>query len=192
VIPTELHGKPVVAMVICYAGDVEECEKVIRPLRQYGKPALDAITPKPYSAHQQMFDAALPHGRHYYWKSWRLPPLADPMIDLIVEHSSNITSKFSTIPVFTLGGPVARVREDETAYTGRQAAHDINIEWVRSFWSALEPHAAGVYVNFMSDEPQQRVAAAYGQEKYARLMALKNKFNPTNFFSLNQNIKPQA
>ena len=205
IIPTELQGKPVVAMVICYAGNVEDGEKVIRPLRQFGKPALDAITPKPYAAHQQMFDAALPHGRHYYWKSWRLPPLSDEMIDLTVEHASKITSKFSTIPVFTLGGAVGRVREDETAYTGRKAAHDINIvaawepndpepqrhiEWVRRFWSALEPHAAGVYVNFMSDEPQQHVAAAYGKEKYARLVALKNKFDPKNFFRLNQNIAP--
>jgi FAD/FMN-containing dehydrogenase len=198
---------PIVAMVVCYAGDIETGEKVIHPLRQFGKPVLDLIQPKPYVAHQQLFDAALPHGRHYYWKSWKLPPLSDEVIDLIVEHGLAITSGFSTVPLFSLGGVVGQVGDDVTAYAGRGAAHDINfvaawepddpeperhIEWARRFWSALEPFATGVYVNFMSDEPQDRVAAAYGQERYARLVALKNQYDPTNFFRLNQNIKPSA
>jgi FAD/FMN-containing dehydrogenase len=205
VIPKELHGKPIVAFVVCYAGDIEEGEQVIRPLRQFGRPVLDIIASKPYIAHQKMLDPAFPHGRHYYWKSWKLPPLSDEMIALIVEHGSNITSKFSTVPLLTLGGAVARVAEAKTAYSGRDAAHNItiaaawepddpksdrHIEWVRNFWSALEPHAAGVYVNFMADEPQQDVAVAYGQEKYARLVALKNRYDPTNFLRLNQNIRP--
>lgn len=204
-IPQELHEQPIVAMVVCYTGDLEEGERVLRPLREFKKPALDIIMPKPYLAHQTMFDAALPHGRHYYWKAWKLPSLSDAIIELVVEHASKITSKWSTVPLFTQGGAVSRIGEDETAYAGRWAAHDINIvaawepddpeperhiSWVREFWSALEPHAAGMYVNFMSDESQQRVAAAYGPEKYARLVALKNRFDPTNFFRLNQNIEP--
>ena len=95
--------------------------------------------------------------------------------------------------------------EEESAYSNRSAAHNINIvaawelgepeperhvEWVRGFWSAMHPHATGVYVNFMSDEPQERVRAAYGPRKYERLVALKNKYDPTNLFRMNQNIRP--
>ena len=100
---------------------------------------------------------------------------------------------------------MSRVPDDSTAYTGRHAAHDINIvaawepddpeperhiSWVRDFWEALTPYSQGVYVNFLADEPQSAVEAAYGSQKYPRLVALKNKHDPTNFFRLNQNIKP--
>lgn len=205
VIPEHMHGKPIVALVVCYAGPVKEGEKLFRPLRAFGKPVLDAIAPKPYVAHQQMLDPAFPHGRHYYWKSRQLPPLTDEAVEVIMEHASGITSGFSSTRIFTLGGAVARADQDETAYPNRGAAHDINIvgawapdepegarhiEWVRRFWSALEPHAGGVYVNFMSDEPQAAVQAAYGPDKYGRLVALKRKYDPTNFFRFNQNISP--
>jgi len=168
---------------------------------------LDAITPKPYVEHQQMLDAAFPHGRHYYWKSRQLPPLTDAAIEVIVEHGLRITSGFSSARIFTLGGAVARVDQDETAYSNRAALHDINIvgawaaddpdparhvEWVRDFWSALAPYAGGVYVNFMSDEPQAAVQAAYGTHTYPRLVALKKKYDPTNFFRFNQNISPEG
>jgi FAD/FMN-containing dehydrogenase len=204
-VPEELHGQPIVALLICYAGALEEGEEVVRPLREFRQPALDAITPKPYTAHQAMLDPAFPHGRHYYWKSSELPPLTDEAIDVIVEHCSAITSPYSSVPIFTLGGAVARVGEQESAYSNRSAAHNINIvaawapgepeperhvEWVRGLWSAMQPHATGVYVNFMSDEPQERVRAAYGPKKYERLVALKNKYDPTNLFRMNQNIKP--
>ncbi|MGH2375789.1 MAG: BBE domain-containing protein, partial [bacterium] len=174
-------------------------------LRAFGKPVLDAITPKPYVAHQQMLDPAFPHGRHYYWKSRQLPPLTDEAIEVVVEHGLRITSAFSSARIFTLGGAVARVDEDETAFPNRAAVHDINIvgawapndpdparhvEWVRGFWSALAPYAGGVYVNFMSDEPQAAVRAAYGTHTYARLVAIKKKYDPTNFFRFNQNISP--
>lgn len=206
VIPRHLHGKPVVTLVVCYAGPVEEGEKILRPLRAFGNPVLDAIAPKPYVAHQQMLDLAFPHGRHYYWKSWKLPPLTDEAIEVIAQHASRITSALSSTPIFSLGGAVARVDQGETAYPNRGAAHDINIvgawapddpegprhiEWVRGFWSALKPHQGGVYVNFMSDEPQDAVQAAYGPERYSRLVALKKKYDPTNFFRFNQNISPE-
>lgn len=205
VIPDHMHGKPIVALAVCYAGPVQEGKKLLRVLRAFGRPVLDAIAPKPYVVHQQMLDPAFPHGRHYYWKSRQLPPLTDEAIEVIVEHGSSITSGFSSTRIFTLGGAVARVDQDETAYPNRGAAHDINIvgawapddpegarhiEWVREFWSALEPHAVGVYVNFMSDEPQAAVQAAYGLDKYGRLVALKKKYDPTNFFRFNQNVSP--
>jgi FAD/FMN-containing dehydrogenase len=207
ILPESLHGEPVVAIVVCYAGPVEEGERVIKPLRELGSPVLDGVAPKPYLAHQGMFDAAFPHGRHYYWKSAELPPLSDTMIDVLVEQVSGITSPHSSVPVFQLGGAVARVEEDETAYANRAAAHNVNIvaawepgdpepeqhvEWMRAVFSAMEPFASGVYVNFLAEEGRDRVRAAYGPQKYQRLVALKNTYDPTNFFRLNQNVNPDA
>jgi FAD/FMN-containing dehydrogenase len=205
IFPDELHGRPIVGVVVCYVGPIEEGERVLRPLREFKTPILDAVGPKPYLAHQAMFDPAYPHGRHYYWKSWRLPPLSDAAIDVIVEQATAITSPLSAIPIFTLGGAVARVEDDATAFTGRSAAHDINIvaswlpddpeperhkAWARTTWKAMRPYADGVYVNFMSDEPTTHVQIAYGDRKYAQLTALKSKYDPLNVFRFNQNIPP--
>lgn len=203
--PEALHGRPIVALIVCYAGPVEEGEKVLRPLREFGTPALDTVGPKAYTAHQAMFDPAYPHGRHYYWKAWKLPPLGDEAIDVIVEQAEAITSPLSAIPIFTLGGAVGRVDEDATAFTGRSAAHDINFvaswlpddpepekhrAWAREAWAAMRPFAHGVYVNFMSDEPTHQVRVAYGDRKYDRLATLKREYDPSNVFRFNQNIPP--
>jgi FAD/FMN-containing dehydrogenase len=205
VFPDHLHGRPIVALIVCYAGPIDEGVEVLRPLREFKAPVLDGIGPKPYVMHQAMFDPAYPHGRHYYWKSWRLPPLSDGAIDAIVDQAAAITSPLSAIPIFSLGGVVARVDDDATAFTGRSAAHDINFvaswlpddpeperhkAWARTAWDAMRPYAQGVYVNFMSDEPASHVQLAYGDSKYARLVALKSKYDPTNVFRFNQNIAP--
>ncbi|MPZ22257.1 MAG: FAD-binding protein [Dehalococcoidia bacterium] len=204
-VPAELHGKPIVALVMTYAGAVEDGERILDPVRRFRSPALDAVGPRPYTAHQKMFDAALPHGRHYYWKSHRLPPLTDEIIDIVVEHSAAITSPLSTVPIFSLGGAVARIPEADTAFPNRDAAHDINIvaswlagderdrhvAWVRRFFDALEPYSRGVYVNFTSDDAAERTrSAAYSPEQWTRLVALKRKYDPTNFFAMNANIPP--
>jgi FAD/FMN-containing dehydrogenase len=203
--PAELHGRPIVALIVCYAGPVAEGEQVLRPVREFKAPALDTVGPKAYVAHQAMFDPAYPHGRHYYWKGWKLPPLTDGAIDVIVQQAAVITSPLSAIPTFSLGGAVARVDEDATAFAGRSAAHDINFvaswlpddpeperhkAWARAAWEAMRPFAHGVYVNFMSDEPAPHVQVAYGDRKYARLATLKNKYDPSNVFRFNQNIPP--
>ena len=205
IFPEELHGKPIVALIVCYTGPIEKGEMVLRPLREFKAPALDAIGAKSYLAHQATFDPAYPHGRHYYWKPWRLPPLSDAAIEVIVDHAAAITSPLSAIPIFTFGGAVARVADDATAFTGRNAAHDINIvaswlpddpeperhkNWARTTWEALRPFAQGIYVNFMSDEPAAHLRFAYGDRKYARLVAVKSKYDPLNVFRLNQNIPP--
>jgi len=207
VVPEELHGKPVVGVIVCYVGDVAEGEQVLRPLRDFQSPVVDAVVPKPYVAHQGMFDAALAHGNNYYWKSWKLPRLEDPILDLIVEHCETITSPMSTVPIFCQTGAVARVADDATAYPGRSAPHDINIvaawpadagagdehrQWVRNFYDALTPHAQGAYVNFLSDEDQSHLEAVYGAEKLSRLVSLKTKYDPTNFFHRNSNIAPNG
>ncbi len=206
VIPAELHGKPIVALVATYAGPIDKGEEILAPVRALGTPAVSAIVPKPYVAHQKMFDAALPHGRHYYWKSHKLGPLDDATIDVLVEHCEQITSPLSTVPIFSLGGAVARVPEDATAFPYRDAAHDINIvgswlpadvgeadrhiDWVRRLFGALEPHSRGVYVNFTSDDAGTRVRSAYSDNQWRRLTELKERYDPDNFFRMNANIPP--
>ncbi len=203
-VPVEFHGKPVVMVICCYAGPVEQGEAVVRPLKRFGSPIIDLCEPKPFRAHQGMFDPSFPHYRWYYFKSCDVPALTDEVIDITVEHSLRIESPLTAFPIWQLGGAVARVGEDETAFSGRNAGFTYNIgactlgadgfeqerEWVRGLWSALEPYHTGVYVNFLGDEGQERVRESYGPEKYARLRALKRRYDPDNFFHINQNIPP--
>jgi FAD/FMN-containing dehydrogenase len=203
-VPKELHGELVVSVVSCFAGPVEEGEKVVRPLKAFGSPVLDACQPKPYVAHQAMFDPAFPHGRWYYMRACDVAELSDDVIDLTVDHSMRIRSPLTAFPIWQMGGAVGRVGDDETAFGGRGAGHTFNItssteaaegfdeerEWARAFWSALEPHHTSVYVNFLMDEGEERVREAYGAEKYDRLKQLKRRYDPDNFFRLNQNIPP--
>jgi FAD/FMN-containing dehydrogenase len=207
-LPEAMRGAPVLVVNACFAGPIEQGEKVLRPLRTFGPPLIDLIAPKTYTAHQAMLDATVPHGWHYYWKSWDLRELTDPIIDVLVEHAWALTSPLSYCIVFHLGGAVARIGEDETAYSHRFMAFNVNINavwtaddpdaekhirWTRDFWTALQPHApGGVYVNFLGDEGVDRVRAAYGDAKYARLRLLKDRYDPTNVLRLNQNIPPTA
>jgi FAD/FMN-containing dehydrogenase len=204
VVPKDLHGMPIVALIVTYAGPIDEGRDILAPIQELSTPLVNSLIPKPYVAHQKMFDAALPHGRHYYWKSHKLGPLTDGIIDLVVDQAAQVTSPLSTVPIFCLGGAVARVPEESTAFPHRDAAHDINIvaswlpeavaeadhhiEWVRGFFHALEPYSRGVYVNFTSDDASQRVRDAYSEQHWARLTDLKAKYDPTNFFRMNANI----
>ncbi|HYZ75826.1 MAG TPA: FAD-binding oxidoreductase [Gaiellaceae bacterium] len=203
-VPEELHGKPVV-MVVCYwAGEVEDGERAIRPMKEFGKPIADVCAPRPFLEHQAMFDPSFVPGRWYYFKACDVPALTDEIVDTTVEHCLRISSPLTSFPIWQMGGAVARVGEDETAFNGRNAGFTYNIgactataegfdeerEWVRGFWSALEPHFTTVYVNFLMDEGEARVRQAYGPAKYDRLKALKRKVDPDNFFRLNQNIPP--
>ena len=204
IVPEELHGKPVVMVIPCWAGDVEEGEKFIRPLREFRSPVADVCMPKPYMTHQAMLDPSFPPGRWYYFKSCDVAELTDEIIDITMERSLQIKSPMTSFPIWQGGGAVARVDDAETAFNGRKAAFTYNIgactetsegfeeerEWVRSFWSALEPWHQGVYMNFLGDEGADRVRQAYGPEKYDRLQALKQKYDPDNFFRINQNISP--
>jgi hypothetical protein len=203
-IPREMHGEPVVSVVACYAGPIEDGERVMTPLRKFGSPLLDLCAPKPFLEHQAMFDPTFPHGRWYYMRACDVAELTDDVIDITVEHSMRIRSPLTAFPIWQGGGAVAHVDEDETAFNGRGAGHSFNItsttegpegfdeerEWARSFWSALTPHHTSVYVNFLMDEGEERIRQAYGPEKYDRLKALKRKYDPDNFFHLNQNIPP--
>jgi FAD/FMN-containing dehydrogenase len=204
-VPAELHGKPVVMVVPCWIGDPEEGERFIKPLREFGSPVADVCTPKPYLTHQAMFDPSFVPGRWYYMRSCDVRELTDEVIDVTVEHSLKIQSPLTSFPIWQAGGgAVSRVPDDETAFNGRNAGFTYNItsstetadgfdeerEWVRNFWSALEPWHTTVYVNFLMEEGEDRIRRAYGDEKWDRLKALKRKYDPDNFFRLNQNIPP--
>ena len=202
--PAELVGERVLAVVCCYAGSVEEGEEVVRPLKGFGSPVLDLCEPRPFVEHQQMYDASFESGWHYYFRSCDVAELNDDVIDIMVEHGRRIESPITSVGLWQLGGAVARVGEDGTAFNGRAAGHTFNIngnsrsaegfdeerEWARGLWTALEPYHTSVYVNFMMDEGQERVRQAYGPAKYQRLTALKRQYDSDNFFRLNQNIPP--
>jgi hypothetical protein len=203
-IPSDLQGKRVVMVICCYAGPIEDGEKVVAPLKAFGSPVLDLCAPKPFVAHQAMFDAGFPRGWWYYFRSCDVASLRDEVIDITADHALRLESPLTAFPIFQLGGAIARVGEDDTAFNGRNAGHTFNINattateegfdhernWSRTFWEALAPYHQSVYVNFLMDEGEERIREAYGAEKYERLKALKKQYDPDNFFSLNQNIPP--
>ena len=122
VIPQELHGKPVVTVICCYAGPLDEGEKVVRPMKRFGSPALDLCFPKPFIAHQSMFDPSFPAGWWYYFRSCNVANLTDDVIDIIADNAMRMTSPLTAFPIFQLGGAIARVGEDETAFDSRGAS----------------------------------------------------------------------
>jgi FAD/FMN-containing dehydrogenase len=197
-------GFRVVGIGACYAGPLEQGEEVIGPLRRFGPPVADMFGPVPYTALQAANDPSAPAGMQNYWKASFLAGLSDEAIDTIVEHAMGMTSPLSAVHVHHLGGAMSRVAPDATAYNQRDsefvvniigmwaspAEHDSHVDWVRHLYSALQPYSTGgAYLNFLGDEGQERVRAAYGGN-YDRLLALKYKYDPTNFFRLNQNIRP--
>jgi hypothetical protein len=204
IIPADLQGTPVVAVICCYSGDPEEGEKVVRPMKQFGSPVLDLCELKPFITHQSMFDPSFPSGWWYYFRSADLATLSAPVIDIVADNAMKMTSPLTAFPIFQLGGAISRVDENATAYSGRSAGHTINVNattatadgfdeecnWSRNFWTQLKPYHQSVYVNFLMDEGEDRIREAYGDEKYDRLAKLKTKYDPENLFRLNQNIKP--
>ncbi|MCA1841471.1 MAG: BBE domain-containing protein, partial [Actinobacteria bacterium] len=203
-IPQDLHGRRVVMVGFCYAGSVEDGERVAEPMRRFGRPLLDILQPKPFLDHQAMLDPGFIHGWWYYFRSCDVAELTDDVIDITVDHALNMKSQINAFPIFHLGGAISRVDEDATAFNGRHAGHTINInsatktkegfdeerEWSRGLWTALKPYHTSVYVNFLMDEGEERIREAYGAARYDRLKALKRKYDPDNFLRMNQNIPP--
>jgi len=207
-ISPELHFRPAIAVACCYAGSLQDGERVVRVLRQFGTPLADLVGPKQYVDHQSGLDDTVPHGWHYYWKGTGLARLSDDVIDVVAQHAYRATSPRSYAVMFHMGGAVARVPRDATAYPGRDVAHHLTIdaawlpeedetvgssesEWARGFLDALRPHRAGVYVNFLdSDDDTSRVHEAYGDATYVRLAEIKSKYDPDNVFHHNKNIEP--
>jgi FAD/FMN-containing dehydrogenase len=204
-IPEEWHGKPLVAVIGMHTGAPEEAERAWRPLRELGEPVADLIGPIPYVAMQSLIDPLWGPGAHSYMKAGFMGGLDDAAIDTLVAKHQGATSAKSEIHVHHVGGAVARVPSEATAFGERDAPFLLNViastpgpdgyeeavTWAQALHAGLEPTlTGGAYVNFLSDEGQDRVRAAFGAENYARLTALKDQYDPTNLFRLNQNVRP--
>jgi hypothetical protein len=208
IIPVDLHWRPAVGVISCYAGAVEEGERVMEALRRFGSPLVDRLEPRPYALFQGGFDDTVPHGWDYYWKSTDLGRLTDDTIDVLVDHVFAANSPRSYAAIFHSGGAVSRVPRDATAFAGRDAGHHLIVHgawlpeasgelaepetmWARGLVQALGRQGnGGVYVNFLdADDGAERVRAAYGDRTYRRLAEVKAAYDPDNVFHRNQNIR---
>jgi FAD/FMN-containing dehydrogenase len=204
-IPAHLQGTSMIALALCYTGGLEHAEDVIKPLRDFAQPSVNLLGPIPYVALQGMFDATVPKGILSYWKAEYLNKLDELTIDTLVEQAGKMGAPFVQVHIHHLEGALSRVKADSTAFGHRDtpfilnilglwmdpAETDKHIAWVRGFSQAVKSYSTGYsYLNFMGNEGEDRIKSAYGEEKFAKLVRLKNKYDPNNFFKLNQNIKP--
>ena len=203
-LPKEVHGKEVVVLAIFYAGDIAEGNKLIAPLRRFGDAHGEHIGAQPYVQWQKAFDPLLTPGARNYWKSHNFTDLRDEALDTMIEFANRLPSPQCEIFIALIAGAANRVPADAMAYGQRDAKFVLNVHgrwdeaahdetcmaWARAFFQASKPYAsAGAYVNFMTEDESDRVAAAYGAN-YARLAQIKKQYDPENVFHLNQNIKP--
>ncbi len=201
------HGKPVIAMFVCYTGKLEAAEKLLSPLKSLGKPVGDTVQKRTYVSQQSLLDATQPKGRRYYWKSEYMPRLGDDIFASVQEHAKRIVSPHSAIILFPMGGAIGRHPNEHSAVGNRDAKWVLNIagswdkleedianmEWARSTWGDMKKYSTGgTYINFLTeDEPGERIQAAYGTN-FARLAKIKAAWDPENLFRANKNIAPVA
>jgi FAD/FMN-containing dehydrogenase len=201
-VPVHLQGTTVIAVAVLWVGDVDEGAQAIEPMRALA-PEVDLIGPMPYTAFQCMLDE--PPGNHNYWSAEYLDSLPDEALDVFVKYGFERQSPLTQQILLPWGGAVARVDEDATPMTNREVAwithpyavwdepskSDQNIEWARSFRRDIAHYAnGGIYLNFIGDEGEDRVRAAFGETKYRRLASIKGAWDPENVFKGNQNIRP--
>ena len=202
------EGQPVAAIAACYNGPIAEGQRVVQLLKAFGQPFLDQMGPMLYVDVQRMLDDLYQPGCQHYWKSSFLQSLSDEAFDTMIACFANRPSPFCQVVIEELGGKVSKVDQETTAFAHRDKRYSLLIvgmspnpaeagkirRWAVEFWEAMRPHTSdGVYVNYLgqeADEGADRIGAAYGSEKYKRLVALKNKYDSTNLFRLNQNIEP--
>lgn len=203
--PKEIWGKKICALISCYSEALEEAEAAIKPIRQeLPPPILDWMGPMPFPILQSLFDPLLPKGLQWYWKGDFVKELSDRAIDVHLEHAARAPSALSLMHLYPIDGAVHRVGPNETAWSCREARWSMVIAgidadpakagavaaWARGYWEAVHPHTlGGAYVNFMMEEGDDRIRATYGAN-YDRLVTIKRRYDPTNFFRVNQNIKP--
>jgi FAD/FMN-containing dehydrogenase len=200
-VPAELRGKPVIAVIPLSFGDPE----LLRPIREFGSPFADLVGPMPYVAVQTLLDAPNPPGNLNYWKAEAVEELSDELIDLVLSHAAGIGSPFTAAFFQPLGGALERLDPELTAIgprPGKWILHAIGVwtteaesesetAWVRNWGEITKPYTgAGAPLTFSADTGDERVRATFGDEKYERLVALKDKYDPENLFRLNQNIRP--
>ncbi|MEX2565124.1 MAG: FAD-binding oxidoreductase [Cyclobacteriaceae bacterium] len=203
---TSPEGMPMAGMALCYCGDdLNEGEKLIAPLREFGPPLADLIGPMPYLQQQSMLDAAAPHGQFSYWKANQLTSLSDEAIEIFKTQAQLVSSPRTMVLIEHHHGAINKVASDATAFRQRESPYDfviislwnkpdesdMHIKWTRNFFDAMKPFfSSGVYVNTLfNDEGNDRVRAAYG-DNYDRLRQIKKKYDPNNFFRWNNNIVP--
>ncbi|HME22130.1 MAG TPA: FAD-binding oxidoreductase [Acetobacteraceae bacterium] len=204
-LPKELHGRPVVAIGLCYAGADEAGEQAVAPLRQFGKPLIDLVKTRPYPDWQRSLDGAWGNGFRNRWVGHYLPELTGAAAATLLENVAKVPSPFTDVKLATMGGAVARVGENDTAFSYRDSKYALVIQtrwkspdedkvqlaWTQDFFDAMKPYSTGkVYVNFIADEGEGRVADAYNPQSLARLRTIKAKYDPGNLFRMNQNIRP--
>jgi FAD/FMN-containing dehydrogenase len=202
--PEHLHNKKMCGIVWCYTGPPKQAERVFKPIRKFKAAALDFVGPIPHPALQSMFDALYPAGLQWYWKADFVRELDDEAIALRVKHGALLPTLQSTVHLYPINGKASTVKKSATPWLYRDAVwaevivgvdpnpanKDKITNWARDYWAALHPYSAGgAYVNFMMDEGEDRIRATYGKS-YDRLARIKKRYDPTNFFRVNQNIKP--
>jgi FAD/FMN-containing dehydrogenase len=202
--PEQYHLQKMCAVVWCYTGDLAKAEAAFEPIRKFSPAAIDFAGPIPFPALQSMFDALYPPGLQWYWRADFFDHYDDKAIDLHVKHGSQLPTMFSTMHIYPINGAVQRVGSQDTAWGYRDANfaqvivgvdpdpnnNALISEWAKEYWQALHPYSAGgAYVNMIMDEGEERVKAAY-RENYERLAQIKAKYDPHNFFHVNQNINP--
>ncbi|MBA3435037.1 MAG: FAD-binding oxidoreductase [Chloroflexi bacterium] len=205
-LPEAAHGTPIIAMVVCHSGSLEQAQEDLAAVKSHGQPLADLIQVKDYVAQQTMLDATQPKGMHYYWKSEFLPGLSDDLFATYNAQFSELKAPANQIVLFQLDGALNEHPEDDGAMGNREAAFacviqamarpdsgadDANREWVRSAWQALKPYSTGGnYVNFQTeDEADERTVESY-RDNYQRLATIKAKYDPSNLFRVNRNIRP--
>ena len=204
--PAEHHLKKMAVITWCYTGDLTKAEEVFKPIRAVAPPAIDFAGPIPMPALQSMFDGLYSPGLQWYWNADFFTELSDKVIDLHIQHASQLPTVHSTMHLYPINGAAHRVKPTDTAWSFREANfaqvivgvdpdpanNERMIQWSKDYWSALHPHSAGgAYVNMIMDEGQERIRAAY-RDNYPRLAAIKQKYDPANLFHVNQNIKPSV
>lgn len=202
--PEHLNLKTVCGIVWCCTGTLEQAEQATKAIRSVGHPLLDHIVTAPFPFVQSLFDGLYVSGLQWYWRADYFTDLTDEAIAKHVEHGSKVPTVHSTMHLYPVNGAAQRVSKDDTAYSFREALfaevivgvdpdpanNPKVIDWCKRYWEALHPSSAGgAYVNMMMDEGQERVKATY-RDNYPRLAAIKKKYDPKNFFRVNQNIRP--
>lgn len=204
-LPKDMHGKPIVAMLACHSGKPEEGEKLVAPIKAFGKPIGDVLVRRPYAQMQSLLDATQPKGRRYYWKSEYLPAIAPALCEKVIAHAARIRSPHSAVILFQIEGALNRLAEEHSPAGNRDARYVLNVagswekaeedkanvEWAREAWSDMKSFSTGGnYINFLTeDEGPERIQAALGKGLH-RLAEVKAKWDPQNVFRTNRNIKP--
>jgi len=204
-LPKEMHGKPIIALLACYSGKLEEGEKLVAPIKAFGKPVGDILVRRPYAQMQSLLDATQPKGRRYYWKSEYVSKIEPALCEKVMAHAARIPSPHSAVALFQIGGALNKIDEKDSPVGNRDARYVLNlagsweqagddarnIAWAREGWNDMKSFSTGgTYVNFLTeDESPERIATALGKG-LGRLGEVKAKWDPGNLFRTNRNVQP--